>query len=352
MDTRTIPLSRCVEFGNDDLMLERFKQDGYVVVSGILQNDEIESVVDEIWTNPRLLGEDGVDRNDAETWKWNNEGSNHGFVDSPEQHSDEWCWKLRTNDRVLSVFTKILESENIVASTDRWGVLPPTKDILLKSTNETVQRPNWLTEERWLHWDQHPFLQRDQRKVQGLITLTEHTDDSGGFMCIPQFMKEFDTWSDNHTFDGKSSVPYMIDKSSPLNKRTQKILMPKGSLLVWDSRLPHQNFPNRSPNFRMVFYITFNKTSPEELEELKENNNTKLSAGFVGKYYPASVPSEKRRFLGLPQELPPPPSDGAIQAIELYNSAGAVEGEDPAAAASLYRKAFKLNPDLERAVCL
>ena len=174
MDTHIVPTTNCVEFGNDDLISERFQQDGYVVVSNVLSEDEIESSINELWTNPRLLGEEGVKRDIPDSWKWSEEGRNHGFVDSCEQHSDEWCWRIRTNEKILSVFSKLLSSDQIVASNDRWGVLPPTKDICFNS-NEKVQKPEWLTEERWLHWDQHPFLEKDLRKIQGLVTLTEHT---------------------------------------------------------------------------------------------------------------------------------------------------------------------------------
>ena len=165
-------------------------------------------------------------------------------------------------------------------------------------------------------------------------------------------MPEFDSWSENHPWDDRRIVPYMIDKTSPLNDRTVKVLMPKGSLLVWDSRLPHQNFPNQSSGFRMVLYLTFSTITSEELEELQQQNEIKLSAGLTGDYYPTLVPNDKRRFLGLPNVLPPLPSELSLKALQTYKQAGLVEADDPAAAAMLYRKAFKLNPELEKAVCL
>ena len=34
--------------------------------------------------------------------------------------------------------------------------------------------------------------------------------------------------------------------------RRSKILVPSGALLVWDSRLPHENFPNEGEDWRIV----------------------------------------------------------------------------------------------------
>ena len=49
--------------------------------------------------------------------------------------------------------------------------------------------------------------------------------------------------------------------------------MRAGSLLIWDSRLPHGNYPNESSQFRMVQYITFfpagEKTEDERLKRIE-----------------------------------------------------------------------------------
>ncbi len=45
--------------------------------------------------------------------------------------------------------------------------------------------------------------------------------------------------------------------------------MRPGSLLIWDSRIPHGNYPNESSQFRMVQYITFCERDPREEERLK-----------------------------------------------------------------------------------
>eukprot|EP01127_Copromyxa_protea_P009267 TRINITY_DN2168_c0_g1_i2.p1 TRINITY_DN2168_c0_g1~~TRINITY_DN2168_c0_g1_i2.p1 ORF type:complete len:141 (-),score=13.00 TRINITY_DN2168_c0_g1_i2:5-391(-) len=45
--------------------------------------------------------------------------------------------------------------------------------------------------------------------------------------------------------------------SDPALQHVTKITMRPGSMVIWDSRLPHGNFPNLSEHFRMVQYITF-----------------------------------------------------------------------------------------------
>ena len=49
----------------------------------------------------------------------------------------------------------------------------------------------------------------------------------------------------------------MLQENDPLISKAQKVCMRTGSLLVWDSRLAHANFPNDSNQFRIVQYLSF-----------------------------------------------------------------------------------------------
>ncbi len=46
-----------------------------------------------------------------------------------------------------------------------------------------------------------------------------------------------------------------IAKDDPIRKDIQKMPIRKGSILIWNSRLPHGTFPNNSSNFRMIQYM-------------------------------------------------------------------------------------------------
>eukprot|EP01126_Amoeba_proteus_P013603 TRINITY_DN1581_c0_g1_i5.p1 TRINITY_DN1581_c0_g1~~TRINITY_DN1581_c0_g1_i5.p1 ORF type:complete len:104 (+),score=29.65 TRINITY_DN1581_c0_g1_i5:727-1038(+) len=47
-------------------------------------------------------------------------------------------------------------------------------------------------------------------------------------------------------------------------------MMRAGSLLIWDSRLPHQNFPNDDDKFRIVQYITYHPLTVEQEQSDQE----------------------------------------------------------------------------------
>lgn len=50
----------------------------------------------------------------------------------------------------------------------------------------------------------------------------------------------------------------LVDLLNPDDsKLTQKITMRRGSMVIWDSRLPHGNWPNDDDKFRLVLYHTY-----------------------------------------------------------------------------------------------
>jgi len=53
--------------------------------------------------------------------------------------------------------------------------------------------------------------------------------------------------------------------------------MRPGSLLIWDSRTPHGNYPNEGFDWRMVMYVTMDINSNTSEAILAENNQVLLS---------------------------------------------------------------------------
>jgi len=134
---------------------------------------------------------------------------------------------------------------------DRYGLMRPT---LIEINGEVIQKPDWKTESNWIHWDQNPWLEPDFCRVQSLITFSDHTDSSGGFHCIPGFPKIFQKWAVEQSKSRTSGCLVDVPPDDPIRKYISKVTMRPGSLLIWDSRLPHGNWPNESKSFRMVQY--------------------------------------------------------------------------------------------------
>jgi len=171
-----------------------------------------------------------------------------------------------------------------VVSVDRVGVMRPT--WIPASSSSAVpdgppcddaaaqpqlrERRDWRTSRNWLHWDQNPWVHPGFFAMQGLIGLSAGDVLEGGFMTVPGFHHEFATWAKEHPEGSiqrctKDTVPFPVPLSDPMQERRRKILIPCGGLLVWDSRMPHENFPNEGTTWRMVQYVTCKRLSRDAL---------------------------------------------------------------------------------------
>jgi len=227
-----------------------------------------------------------------------------------------------------------------------------------------VDKPEWKTLDNWLHWDQNPWREPDFIRVQGLLSLTDHTLTSGGFLCVPQFQKQWKEWGISHPVDtvqGASKDHHLVyvPKDDPIQAQRTKILMEAGSLLIWDSRLPHQNFPNEDNTWRMVQYITYSPYVHEEAKKKQRYLKNQISTGLVDAAFVKLFTELGRKIVGLDLwkedegaqkieqnilEL----SDNEIKALEYFKKAEECEANgDGMQAVSMYKKAFQLNPKLE-----
>jgi len=236
-----------------------FKQNGYVVITDVITSDEITNSINEICQHPALLGDYNVDINNFENWD-NAYIGDRGFIDInqglSQNHSQvelEWFWKNRQNPNVVKSFENILDSSELLLSIDRASVIRPSEI-----------NPKWKTLQSWLHWDKNPWKYPEFTKIQGLLTLTDHTEDSGGFCCVPGFHKKLSEWN-THNLDhyekNKYNVLIMVPENDKIQTQITKILAPAGSLIIWDSGLPHCNYPNNGYDFRIAQYITFESKS-------------------------------------------------------------------------------------------
>jgi len=156
--------------------------------------------------------------------------------------------------------------------------------IAIDANTPTMNRDEWRTEEVWLHWDLNPWLwtgtkegedysfdgfisenngsrNTGQRKLQGLIAITESREEDGGFCTVPGFHKYLKDWSErtfpsDYCASNIKRMPFVhVPDNDPMIKQLQKITARAGSLVVWSSEQPHCNFPNRSNRFRMNQYV-------------------------------------------------------------------------------------------------
>ena len=268
-----------------------FETYGFVVIDNILSPNECAISCQEIWSFLQHH-DDNIDQENPSTWSethWpKNICRNGGFMgkfpywkrmanlNETFVSKQPQAWKNRENRDVYSVFAKLL-CPKLWTSIDRYGVMRP------KTTSELEEKEDWSTKSEWLHWDLSPFhygtsaagfapKKKIDRKgleenygglrVQGLITLTDCPVENGGFHCVPGFQHQFFQWREEN-INGYGALPGIqrrnfieVPENDELRQHICQVPMRKGALLIWNSMLPHGNFPNQSKDeFRMVQYI-------------------------------------------------------------------------------------------------
>jgi len=254
----TIPIDNegyCQSFNaNDEEELANFFwKYGFAVVRDAIPPEYVAA------TRADIFSLAGVDPTKPDSWlnkDWNNVfrttyNAKRGFLGYTVGLSQA-AWNNRQNPDVYKAFSAIFKQNDLWVKMDRFGFMRPTRGLHLEDT--TIDKVDWETERNWVHWDQNPWLEPEFCRIQSLITLSNHTTTSGGFHCIPGFTHYFKTWAKKnlHNQDDGSLVDF--SDSEIKKKYTTKITMRPGSLLMWDSRTPHGNFPNESSDFRIVQY--------------------------------------------------------------------------------------------------
>mmetsp|Transcript_10898 Transcript_10898/g.16254 ORF Transcript_10898/g.16254 Transcript_10898/m.16254 type:complete len:397 (+) Transcript_10898:40-1230(+) len=271
-----------------------FERDGFVVVDGILTDKEREACMDEVWMYLEKTGT--LKKNDPSTWgeqSWPKEiCRNGGFMGKfpyirrmlssnfTMLADHQQAWKNRQNPKIYEVFANLLETRKLWVSLDRYGIMRPTK---IKKDGKLEEKGEWQTKKDWLHWDLNPFHYATSaagfannkevtyeklaetygsRRVQGLVTVTDCEAEVGGFHCVRGFQgRRFHEWrkANMSTYGQEKGVSTRnfveVPDNDPIRKEVMRVPMRAGSLLIWDSQLPHGNFPNTSDKFRMVHYI-------------------------------------------------------------------------------------------------
>ena len=243
---------------------------GVVVISDIIDNKEIEETIEGIWQHDELISR-GVKRDDKDTWgrNWPQDGliERKGWISSYDDMKCLQSWKNRFNKNIINIFENIWknakgENVDLRVKLDRYGVMRP------------IINSKWKTDEGWLHTDQNPVTEKDLIKFQGILTLSNSNENNGGFICIPKFHKEWINYCETNRPD-KDVCPFTNNN----DERAEKITAKAGSLIIWDSRLPHCNYPNNSlVDFRYVQYLTYH---PVEYESLKRQRIRKEDANII-----------------------------------------------------------------------
>jgi ectoine hydroxylase-related dioxygenase (phytanoyl-CoA dioxygenase family) len=220
---------------------------GYVIIKNAVPEEQVKKLADYLWEY------EGKDQNDIDTWyKKPNaqmqmaELNNTGMV---EIYNQQLMWDNRQMEKVHQAFADVWGTEKLWVTIDRANLNFPL-------------RPGFEYK-GFIHWDYDPETR--PQNVQGVLALADQTDETmGGFQCIPELYRTYDTWKLTQPDDRDHYKP----DSTGLN--IEKVKLEAGDLLIFNSLEPHGIRANTSGNkVRVAQYISM-MPAQEENEELRQ----------------------------------------------------------------------------------
>ena len=168
-----------------------------------------------------------------------------------EVYNNQALWNNRQTQKVYDAFVDIWGTEKLWATIDRANLNFPIKP--------------GFEYKGFIHWDYDP--ETKPQNVQGVLALADQNDeDMGGFQCIPELFRTYDTWKLGQPEDRDRFQPDI----SGLGKHLVKVKLNAGDLLIFNSLQPHGIRPNLSKNkVRIAQYISM-MPAEEENEDLKQ----------------------------------------------------------------------------------
>jgi ectoine hydroxylase-related dioxygenase (phytanoyl-CoA dioxygenase family) len=222
-------------------------ENGYVVIKNVVPKAQAAKLAELLWEF------EGKDPNNKETWYTAplsemkmKELSNTGMV---EIYNHPYMWDNRQFPKVHQAFADIWGTEKLWVTIDRANLNFPI-------------RPGHEYK-GFIHWDYDPDTK--PQNVQGVLALADQMDENmGGFQCIPELFRTYDTW--------KLGQPDDRDHFKPdtTGFTPTKVKMEAGDLLIFNSLQPHGIRVNNSGDkVRIAQYISM-MPADEDNEDIRQ----------------------------------------------------------------------------------
>ena len=207
---------------------------GYIVIKNAVPREQASATANFLWEFEEKKADD------PSTWYTvpraemkMKELTNTGMV---EAYNNQHLWNNRMTQKVYDAFMDIWGTGNLWVTIDRANLNFPIIP--------------GFEQKGFIHWDYDP--ETKPVNVQGVLALADQTDENmGGFQCIPELFRSYDTW--------KHSQPADRDHFKPdtTGFEFEKVKMEAGDLLIFNSLQPHGIRPNRSSDkVRIAQYIS------------------------------------------------------------------------------------------------
>ena len=238
----------------EDQDLAFWEENGYVIIHDVVPKSNLDAMIQTIWDFLEVDGED------PDAWYHHRPRGRSGDSASPislagmvEVYQRQALWDNRQYPRVYEAFKEILSEDRLWVSLDRANMKPPARDDM----------PEW-DHPGMIHWDVDTSQDPIPFGVQGVLYLTDTSEDQGGFQCVPGFHRLFDEWVKTQLEDRNPRQP-------DLDGLTVEAIPGKaGDLLIWHRLLAHGNGRNAADQPRLAQYITMSPARFDDDEAREE----------------------------------------------------------------------------------
>jgi len=317
----------------EDEIRECLKIYGVVVIRDIYTPQECEDTKTELFNIFEFQSNKQFLRNDVSTWdNWPADGISKYGQPTRAPIFTRQILMNRQNPRLYKSFCILMGSEDLLVSHDRACLFRPTKNVqFLDGSYQDMK--HWRTGYN-IHLDINPYHFMEESPIiynqrwhdltygyklnnfinenniahknsglhlQCVVNLHDNLEEDGGFCCVPGFHNDFESWYyGNQTTLCKIATSPSVGFSSKqhwLNKYAQRISMRAGSVVIWDSRLPHGSIPNNSSNMRVAQFIKLFLRSDIPSEEIIINRRETVKREIeAAKFKPDLTPLGTKLF--------------------------------------------------------
>lgn len=212
-----------------------FDRWGYLVVKKVVPKENCDAVIDDIFAFLQMAP------HDPETWYPAGRRGSLAHI-----HQTQSLWNNRQHPRLYQAFADLYGTEKLWTSLDRACMKPPL----------TPKHPEH-NDQGFVHWDMNTTTPPESWSffVQGVLCLSDTTEEMGGFCCVPGFHREnLVTWIAEQPADRHPSYPDL--SRLPDGMRVTPIPAEAGDLVIWDVTLAHGNGANHGTAPRLCQYVT------------------------------------------------------------------------------------------------
>lgn len=266
-----------------------------------------------------------------------------GIISVGANHSD-CAWFVRTRPRIKEAFAKIWKTDDLLVSFDAMNLFLPWH----RSKHTEIMDKSMAG---WYHVDQGITKGSDMQCVQGLVTLKDASEYTGGICVVEKSHLKHKSLLEYAAVTKGDFV--FVPTHDPILDKNQKMIRCKaGDMVLWDSRTIHCNSPAlsrpKSPVnelLRQVVYVCMTPRSKASDEVIRcrcrgamDNVGTNHWPHLWNPTSATDLKVSGNKFTAT-----------QLEGIEMYRKACKLEEKKMLKQATdFYSKAYKLYPDLEK----